>query len=174
MEESCRCWTCWELRTTEPIIVDAAVGRKGESNPAEMAATAEYMRRMDATDARIACIEARLTQLNSRCRTPTLGSQSASISEPKEDISSGRASTAASGEKINADLGTGNGHARECESGSSPVQERLTNLLVGNKCDDFKFCRVPSDYYDLTYEQRQVLLGAASVDHLCKSIVMVR
>ena len=159
---------------TEPITVDAAFGKKSDAETAETAARSEFLRRMEATDARIACIEARLTQLNSRYRKPTSGSQSASVSEPIVDVSSERTSFAASAVKINPDLGMGNGHAREIESGSSQVQMRLTDLLVANKCDDFKFCRVPSNYYELTYEQRQVLLGAASVDHLCKSIVMVR
>lgn len=35
-----------------------------------------------------------------------------------------------------------------------------------------RFVRVPGDYYDQSLEVRRECLSAASVDHLCKSIVM--
>jgi hypothetical protein len=35
-----------------------------------------------------------------------------------------------------------------------------------------RLVRVPSGYYDLPIEERQAILGAASIDHLCKSILM--
>lgn len=54
------------------------------------------------------------------------------------------------------------------------VEQRLSNILRTEGATDFIFKTVPSDYYDRTYEERRDLLGAASVDHLCKSIVMVR
>lgn len=54
------------------------------------------------------------------------------------------------------------------------VEQRLSNILRAAGATKFIFRTVPSDYYERTYEKRRDLLGAASVDHLCKSIVMVR
>lgn len=174
MEETCKCWTCWELQMSEPITTAAALRRESESDLAEVAARSEFSARIAATDARIACIEARLSRFNSRCCTPTVGSHSASASGLQSAVSYVYTPSSVPGVDTISDSGMGNGHACEIASGASPVQERLEDLLVANKCDSFKFCRVPSDYYEQTYEQRQALLGAASVDHLCKSIVMVR
>ncbi|KAK7330749.1 hypothetical protein VNO77_24948 [Canavalia gladiata] len=50
---------------------------------------------------------------------------------------------------------------------------RLSSILRKNGVDDFSFKRVPSDYYDWSLEARRDALSAASVDHLCKSIVLV-
>lgn len=51
---------------------------------------------------------------------------------------------------------------------------RLSAILRTNAVNDFSFKRVPSDYYDWPLEARRDVLDAASVDHLCKSIVLVR
>ncbi|KAH7427376.1 hypothetical protein KP509_10G041200 [Ceratopteris richardii] len=56
---------------------------------------------------------------------------------------------------------------------SSSVEEALTSLLRKSGVSTFQFKKVPADYYDRTLEERKDLLGAASIDHLCKSIVMV-
>eukprot|EP00897_Mesotaenium_endlicherianum_P010907 jgi/Mesen1/9845/ME000070S09132 len=56
----------------------------------------------------------------------------------------------------------------------SEVQQRLERILIQSGATDFRFTQVPSDYYDRSFEERQDLLGAASVEHLCKSIVMAR
>ena len=53
------------------------------------------------------------------------------------------------------------------------VEARLSNILRSNSVNDFFFKRVPSDYYDWPLESRRDVLGAASVHHLCKSIVLV-
>lgn len=53
------------------------------------------------------------------------------------------------------------------------TESRLGALLKEQGVHGFAFLRVPLDYYDRPYEARRDLLGAASVDHLCKSIVMV-
>lgn len=50
---------------------------------------------------------------------------------------------------------------------------RLSSILRTNGVDDFSFKRVPPDYYDWPLEARRDALSAASVDHLCKSIVLV-
>ncbi|XP_023538668.1 uncharacterized protein LOC111799544 [Cucurbita pepo subsp. pepo] len=50
---------------------------------------------------------------------------------------------------------------------------RLSTILRTNAVNDFSFKRVPSDYYDWSLEARRDVLNAASVDHLCKSIVLV-
>lgn len=55
----------------------------------------------------------------------------------------------------------------------SETEARLFAILKSNGVDDFCFKRVPNDYYDRTFEERRDLLGAHSIDHLCKSIVMV-
>ncbi|XVF10813.1 hypothetical protein REPUB_Repub07fG0215900 [Reevesia pubescens] len=56
---------------------------------------------------------------------------------------------------------------------SSDVEARLSNILRSNGVNEFSFKRVPSDYYDWPFESRRDILGAASVHHLCKSIVLV-
>ncbi|KAG8662235.1 uncharacterized protein LOC110609530 isoform X2 [Manihot esculenta] len=53
------------------------------------------------------------------------------------------------------------------------IEARLSAILRSNGVRDFSFKRVPSDYYDWSLEARRDSLGAASVDHLCKSIVLV-
>ncbi|KGN55874.1 uncharacterized protein LOC101218396 [Cucumis sativus] len=50
---------------------------------------------------------------------------------------------------------------------------RLSAILTTNAVNDFSFKRVPSDYYDWPLEARRDVLDAASIDHLCKSIVLV-
>ncbi|KAJ7944754.1 YbaK/aminoacyl-tRNA synthetase-associated domain [Quillaja saponaria] len=53
------------------------------------------------------------------------------------------------------------------------TEARLSAILRANGVDDFSFTKVPSDYYDWPLEARRDALGAASIDHLCKSIVLV-
>lgn len=56
---------------------------------------------------------------------------------------------------------------------ASTTEDRLSAILLGNGIRDFRFKRVASDYYDWPLEARRDVLGAASVHHLCKSIVLV-
>ncbi|CAI9278432.1 unnamed protein product [Lactuca saligna] len=53
------------------------------------------------------------------------------------------------------------------------TEARLSALLFDAGVKDFSFKRVPSDYYDWSFEARRDILGAASIHHLCKSIVLV-
>lgn len=53
------------------------------------------------------------------------------------------------------------------------TEARLSNILRSNGVSDFQFKRVPSDYYDWPLESRRDVLAAASIHHLCKSIVLV-
>ncbi|GLC41642.1 hypothetical protein PLESTB_000693600 [Pleodorina starrii] len=55
---------------------------------------------------------------------------------------------------------------------ASPTQQRLEQELIDRCFSGFRFVRVPGDYYDQPLEFRRDCLGAASVQHLCKSIVM--
>jgi len=50
---------------------------------------------------------------------------------------------------------------------------RLSSILRSNNVNDFSFKRVASDYYDWPLEARRDALNAASIHHLCKSIVLV-
>ncbi|KAJ4956116.1 hypothetical protein NE237_012899 [Protea cynaroides] len=59
------------------------------------------------------------------------------------------------------------------DEGSSSTVSRLSDILRANGVDDFVFKRAPSDYYDRPFEARREILGAASIHHLCKSIVLV-
>ncbi|XP_077234376.1 ybaK/aminoacyl-tRNA synthetase-associated domain-containing protein [Tasmannia lanceolata] len=56
---------------------------------------------------------------------------------------------------------------------SRSIESHLTTILRAGGVRDFLFKRVPSDYYDTTLEARREVLGAPTIDHLCKSIVMV-
>ncbi|KAH1075034.1 hypothetical protein J1N35_027362 [Gossypium stocksii] len=56
---------------------------------------------------------------------------------------------------------------------SSDVEACLSNILRSNGVNGFIFKRVASGYYDWPLESRRDVLGAASVHHLCKSIVLV-
>ncbi|KAG9452362.1 hypothetical protein H6P81_005266 [Aristolochia fimbriata] len=53
------------------------------------------------------------------------------------------------------------------------TESRLSVILKAGGLREFLFRRVPSDYYDKPLEYRRDCLGASSIDHLCKSIVMV-
>ncbi|XP_075640133.1 uncharacterized protein LOC142611873 isoform X2 [Castanea sativa] len=55
----------------------------------------------------------------------------------------------------------------------SDTGSRLSSILRTNGVNDFSFKKVPADYYDWPFEARRDALGAASIDHLCKSIVLV-
>ncbi|KAH6828194.1 YbaK/aminoacyl-tRNA synthetase-associated domain-containing protein [Perilla frutescens var. hirtella] len=56
---------------------------------------------------------------------------------------------------------------------SATTEDRLSAILRAKSVRDFSFKRVSSDYYDWTLEARRDVLGAASIHHLCKSIVLV-
>ncbi|XP_009605230.1 uncharacterized protein LOC107826295 [Nicotiana tabacum] len=56
---------------------------------------------------------------------------------------------------------------------ASATEDHLSSILVVNGVREFSFKRVPSDYYDWPLEARRDVLGAASIHHLCKSIVLV-
>lgn len=56
---------------------------------------------------------------------------------------------------------------------NSTTEGRLSSILRSNGVKDFSFKRVPSDYYTWTLEARRDVLDAASIHHLCKSIVLV-
>ncbi|XP_009795297.1 uncharacterized protein [Nicotiana sylvestris] len=58
-------------------------------------------------------------------------------------------------------------------STSSTTKDRLSGILRANGVVDFSFKRVPSDYYDWPLESRRDIVSAASIQHLCKSIVLV-
>jgi prolyl-tRNA editing enzyme YbaK/EbsC (Cys-tRNA(Pro) deacylase) len=55
---------------------------------------------------------------------------------------------------------------------SSPVQIRLEQELIQKGFTNHLFIRAPPEYYDRPLEFRQGIVGAASVHHMCKSIVM--
>ncbi|XP_070011521.1 uncharacterized protein [Nicotiana sylvestris] len=57
-------------------------------------------------------------------------------------------------------------------STSSTTKDRLSGILRANGVVDFSFKRVPSDYYDWPLESRRDIVSAASIQHLCKSIVL--
>ena len=53
------------------------------------------------------------------------------------------------------------------------TEARLFAILLSNGVKDFAFKRVASDYYDWSLDARRDALRAASIHHLCKSIVLV-
>lgn len=53
------------------------------------------------------------------------------------------------------------------------TEGRLSSMLLENGVKDFEFKRVSFDYYDWSLETRRDVVGAASIHHLCKSIVLV-
>lgn len=55
----------------------------------------------------------------------------------------------------------------------SEVQQRLQAELLQRGLVHHRFVQAPPEYYDRPLEFRRQILNAASVDHLCKSIVMV-
>jgi hypothetical protein len=61
----------------------------------------------------------------------------------------------------------------------SPITDKDTEVTkrIKQECMLLKFNyaifkQVPTDYYDRTLEERMNLLGAPTVDHLCKSLIM--
>jgi prolyl-tRNA editing enzyme YbaK/EbsC (Cys-tRNA(Pro) deacylase) len=55
---------------------------------------------------------------------------------------------------------------------ASAVQRRLHNELITKSIVNHRFVRAPPEYYDSPLEFRQAVLDAASIHHLCKSIIM--
>ncbi|KAK9059200.1 hypothetical protein SSX86_021819 [Deinandra increscens subsp. villosa] len=64
-------------------------------------------------------------------------------------------------------------NSQRLELSTSTTEARLSAILVHGGVSDFSFKRAPSDYYDRSFEARRDILGAASIHHLCKSIVLV-
>lgn len=58
------------------------------------------------------------------------------------------------------------------ERASDPFGRRMFVHALAQGFRDTRFVRGPVNYYDLPLEARRALLGAPSVAHLCKSIVM--
>ncbi|KAL7165099.1 hypothetical protein ACSBR2_040890 [Camellia fascicularis] len=56
---------------------------------------------------------------------------------------------------------------------AAATEARLSAILRSNGVRDFSFKLVPFDYYDFSVEARRDILGGYSIDHLCKSIVLV-
>ena len=61
----------------------------------------------------------------------------------------------------------------------SPITDKDTEVTkrIKQECIQLKFNyaifkQVPTDYYDRSLEERMNLLGAPTVDHLCKSLIM--
>jgi hypothetical protein len=54
----------------------------------------------------------------------------------------------------------------------SDVTIRLRNECFRLGFKTWRFKRVPSDYYQWEYEARRAVLGAPSIDYLCKSVIM--
>ncbi|XP_070676608.1 uncharacterized protein [Malus domestica] len=54
----------------------------------------------------------------------------------------------------------------------SANEARLSAILLANDVKNFAYKRVPSDYYDWSLDARRDALGAASIHHLCKSIIL--
>lgn len=53
------------------------------------------------------------------------------------------------------------------------TETRLSGILRTNGVNDFSFKKVLSDYYDWPLEARRDAVGAVTIEHLCKSIVLV-
>lgn len=49
---------------------------------------------------------------------------------------------------------------------------RLTEYFIKNGIYSYKIVETPSNYYHLTLEQRKAIVGAHSIDILCKSIIL--
>ncbi|XP_009788260.1 uncharacterized protein [Nicotiana sylvestris] len=73
----------------------------------------------------------------------------------------------------NSSSATANSSLSAATAAATTTEGRLSSILVANGVRDFSFKRVPSDYYDWPLEARRDVLGAASIHHLCKSIVLV-
>lgn len=56
---------------------------------------------------------------------------------------------------------------------ATATEARLSAILSSGGVRNFSFKRVPMDYYNWPLESRRAALAAASIDHLCKSIVLV-
>ncbi|XP_058104546.1 uncharacterized protein LOC131248318 isoform X2 [Magnolia sinica] len=59
------------------------------------------------------------------------------------------------------------------QDSTSDTESRLSTILKAGGVRYFSFKRVPFDYYDRSVEDRREILSAPTVDHLCKSIVLV-
>jgi hypothetical protein len=56
--------------------------------------------------------------------------------------------------------------------GESETYQRIHTELVSRGCRTFRFARVPGPYYDKPLDFRAQRVGAASVEHMCKTMVM--
>jgi prolyl-tRNA editing enzyme YbaK/EbsC (Cys-tRNA(Pro) deacylase) len=61
--------------------------------------------------------------------------------------------------------------AADDDPAAGPTQRRLAAELRARGVAAFRFARAPSEYYDRPLEFRRAVVGAASVQHLCKTII---
>uniref|UniRef100_A0A2N9G7L7 YbaK/aminoacyl-tRNA synthetase-associated domain-containing protein n=1 Tax=Fagus sylvatica TaxID=28930 RepID=A0A2N9G7L7_FAGSY len=71
------------------------------------------------------------------------------------------------------DLSIPGHHSLPSPNAICDTESRLSAILRKNCVNDFSFKKVPTNYYDSPLEARRDALAAASIDHLCKSIVLV-
>ena len=71
------------------------------------------------------------------------------------------------------DLSIPGPHSLPSPNAICDTESRLSAILRKNGVNDFSFKTVPTNYYDSPLEARRDALAAASIDHLCKSIVLV-
>ncbi|CAN1185937.1 hypothetical protein LINPERHAP2_LOCUS37859 [Linum perenne] len=74
---------------------------------------------------------------------------------------------------LNLEVNNDDTRLHQQPANAATTEDRLSAILRSNGVTDFSFKRVASDYYDWPYESRRDVLGAASIHHLCKSIVLV-
>ncbi|KAG6549064.1 hypothetical protein Mapa_009507 [Marchantia paleacea] len=153
----------------------------------------ELKSRQEALLERISCFSLRLCTdelATLEARQTSILSQVSAVQERLDSSASGegnvRGVSACDNQGLEAEIdgefshGKGSASSRQVDVGlcserkgdRSEVEKRLSKML-GSAGATFSFKRVSSDYYSRSYEERRDLLGAASVDHLCKSIVMV-
>ncbi|KAI8476137.1 MAG: YbaK/prolyl-tRNA synthetase-like protein [Monoraphidium minutum] len=114
--------------------------------------------------ARFAALEARIAaaQEASQPDTDAAAAAPAAAAPPSAPAPAAAARAAACAAALEAAL----------SGDDSAVQHRLARELAEKGVPGFRFVRVPPDYYERPLAWRQGVLGAASVHHLCKSIIM--
>lgn len=124
--------------------------------------------------ARFASIEARLSALEASLNDTDHSAANAKRNDAIEDAKSGRRGQSTSSSPSPADQQQILSIPSTSASPVSATQARLGAelLRLGFGPDKFAFTRVPSDYYDRPLEYRRSCLGAASLDRLCKTLLL--
>ena len=131
----------------------------------------KLLQRFDAILQRLAHLELAQRQIEVLQRLNAI--ESVMSPPPAATAATVAAATATATASASADCGLVPAIVTAVDPSGNAVQQRLQAELLQRGMARHRFVRAPPEYYERPLEFRRTVVGAASVDHLCKTIIMV-